>query len=70
MNKAKNPNIPSSETLCVTYKAADGNIYYMTSKDNNRDYFYLYKLTNGEAIKLGKSRNPSELENKYIQKFS
>lgn len=71
MNKEKNPNgIPPSETLWVTYKTIDGDIYYTTSKTNNRDYYYLYKLIDGKAVKLGKSRNPSELEEKYIQKLS
>lgn len=71
MNTTKNPNgIPPSEKLRVTYKTVDGDIYYITSKTNNRDYYYLYKLADGKAVKLGKSRNPSELEDKYIRTSS
>ena len=71
MNTTKNPNgIPPSERLWVTYKTADGDIYYTTSKINNRDYYYLYKSVDGKAVKLGKSRNPSELEEKYIRTSS
>jgi hypothetical protein len=71
MDKQKNPNgIPPSEMLWVTYKATNGDIYYTTSKVNNRDYYYLYKFVDGKAVKLGKSRNPTELEEKYIRNSS
>ena len=60
--------IPKSETIWVTYVAKDGNTYYTTAKTNNRDYYYLYKLVDGKAQKLGKVRNPIDLEKKYINK--
>lgn len=60
--------IPKLETIWVTYAAKDGNTYYTTAKTNNRDYYYLYKLVDGKAQKLGKARNPIDLEEKYIHK--
>lgn len=60
--------IPKSESILVTYTTKDGDTYYTTAKTNNRDYYYLYKLVDGKAQKLGKARNPIDLEEKYIHK--
>ena len=60
--------IPKTETIWITYKSGDGNTYYTTAKTQNRDYYYLYKLVDGKAQKLGRARNPVELEEKFIQK--
>lgn len=62
------PGIPKTETIWVTYRAGDGKTYYTTAKTLNRDYYYLYKLVDGKAQKLGKARNPIELEEKFIYK--
>ena len=58
--------IPKSETIWVTYTTRDGDTYYTTAKQS-RDYYFLYKLVDGKAQKLGKAKNPIELE-KYIHK--
>lgn len=60
--------IPKTETIWVTYKAGDGNTYYTTTKTSNRDYYYLYKLVDGKAQKLGRARTPIELDEKFIHK--
>lgn len=49
----------------ITY---NGIVYYITSKENNRSYYFLYKINNNNAIKLGKAKSPSDLEDKYINK--
>ena len=58
--------IPNSETIWVQTTAADGTIYYTTAKTNNREYYFLYKLVDGKAVKLGKARNPKDLDEKFI----
>lgn len=59
--------IPKSETIWVQTRAADGTIYYTTAKTNNREFYFLYKMVDGKAVKLGKARNPKDLDQKYIQ---
>ena len=44
----------------------DGTIYYTTAKTNNREFYFLYKMVDGKAVKLGKARNPKDLDDKYI----
>ena len=38
----------------------------MTSKKNNRDYYYLYEVApDGSLNKLGRAKTPPDLEAKY-----
>lgn len=46
-------------------KAVSENYFVMTSKELNRDYYFLYECVNGEFKKLGKARSPLELEEKF-----
>lgn len=62
--------IPKSERIWVKRITGNGKVYYITSKDNDRSYYFLYKMENGRAEKLGKSKSPLDLENKYIDKES
>lgn len=39
--------------------------YIITSKETNRETYYLYELEDGVLRKLGKSKSPSELEEKF-----
>lgn len=49
------------EKLWLTYKAENGNVYYITSDVFRYDYF-LYKENNGKPIKTKrKAGNPTEL---------
>lgn len=57
--------IPSTERVWVTLKTANGEIFFITSKEA-RDFYFLYKEENGKAMKLGKAKSPLELEEKYI----
>jgi len=59
--------IPKSEKIWVTQTMSDGTVYYTTSKENDRSMYFLYRLENDTAVRIGKSRSPSELEQKYIQ---
>lgn len=66
MNNKQVKGIPNSETIWVQTTAADGTIYYTTAKTNNREFYFLYKMVDGKAVKLGKARNPKDLDDKYI----
>lgn len=57
--------IPKTERIWLKRITAKGDVYYITSK-NTRDYYFLYKMENDKAVKLGKAKSPLELENKYI----
>ena len=59
--------IPKTEQKWVKRTTLNGEIYYITSKEN-RDFYFLYKEENGKAVKIGKAKSPLELENKYIDK--
>lgn len=58
--------IPKTETIWVTFTNNNGEIYYITAKTQNRDYYYLYKLVSGKAEKLDRARSPVLLEEKYF----
>ena len=57
--------VPRSEQIWLERHAGE-NVYIITSKENNMDMFFLYRIDNGRAVKLGKSKSPPELERKYI----
>lgn len=57
--------IPKTERIWVKCITEKGETYYITSKDT-RDYYFLYKMENDKAVKLGKAKSPLELEQKYI----
>lgn len=60
------PKFPAGERVWVRYYDAEQKLMLiMTSKTHSRDYYYLYELVGGEFKKLGKSRSPVELEEKY-----
>lgn len=61
------PGIPKTETIWLTFETAKGEKYYTTAKTHNRDYYYLYKLVDDKAQKLGRAKTPIELEEKYIK---
>ena len=58
--------IPRTETIWETYTTSKGDTYYVTTKANSRENYFLYKLVNGAAEKLGKARNPIDLKEKYL----
>lgn len=60
--------IPKTERIWVQRTTGDGSVYYITSKDNDRSYYFLYKMNDDKAVKLGKAKSPLDLESKYIDK--
>lgn len=57
--------IPSNEIVWMKRTAQNGDEFWITSKEI-RDCYFIYKINDGKAIKLGKSVNPTTLEEKYI----
>jgi len=57
---------PKGERVWVGYYDINRNLrFIMTSKENNRDFYFLYELIDGQFRKLGKARSPKELELKF-----
>lgn len=57
--------IPKNEVVWVEIVANNGNEYYITSKMDDRSWYFLYGVTDdGEVVKLGKNKNPMVLENR------
>ena len=57
---------PKGEIVWVNYANSSGEILFIMTSKNTRDYYYLYEiLDDGKIKKLGKSRDPPELEEKY-----
>jgi len=57
--------IPKTEIVWETYHT-NGTTYFVTSKIERSQYF-LYKLVDDKAEKLGKAANPVELKTKYLE---
>lgn len=60
--------IPRNEKVWLQRTVEDGTVYYITSKQFDESTYFLYKMVDGAAKKLGKSANPIVLERKYIDK--
>lgn len=58
--------IPKNEKVWVEFTALNGDIFLTTTKEGDRSCYFLYKIINGVATKLGKAKDPIELEEKYI----
>lgn len=58
---------PKGERLWTTYYNAQQELLFiLTSRENSRDFYYLYRVGKGEKLtKLGKARSPRELEEKF-----
>lgn len=57
--------IPSKESIVVTITSLKGDIFCITTTIL-QDTYYIYKIKNNTATKLGSGKNPIELEDKYI----
>lgn len=62
----KEPIVPKGEMAWIGYYDTSHNLKFLvTSKSNNRDFYFLYEVVDGTLKKLGKSRSPKELEEKF-----
>ena len=66
MKKKTINGIPKSETIKETWKRLNGDVFYITCKEDDSSMFFIYKMNKDVAEKLGKNKSPIELINKYI----
>ena len=60
------PAYPRNEQVWVRYQDTGHKLLFiLTSKKDSRDWYFLYELMDGQFKKLGKSRSPVELEEKF-----
>jgi hypothetical protein len=57
--------ISSKEIIMTEIKSLKGETFYVTTTAL-RDIYYIYKIADNVATKLGSSKNPLALEDKYI----
>lgn len=60
------PGIPKSERIWTHRTTKNKNVYITTSNQNDRTYYFMYKIIDRKAVKLGKSKSPLELDRKYV----
>lgn len=60
------PGIPKTERIWTRRTTKSKDVYITTSKQNDRTYYFMYKIVDGKAVKLGKSKSPLELDRKYV----
>jgi hypothetical protein len=57
---------PKGEMIWVRYCSSKGATrFLLTSKITSRDFYYLYEVVDGKLKKLGRGKNPLELEEKF-----
>lgn len=57
---------PKGERLWVKYYNHKNDLMFiLTSKEGNRDFYFLYELVDGDYKKLGKAHSPLEIEEKH-----
>lgn len=60
------PKTPKGEHAWVGFYTSGGALQFIiTSKKENRDMYFLYEVKEEQFIKLGKSKDVSELTRKY-----
>lgn len=60
------PKYPKGEQIWVAYYTSGRELLFiLTSKETSREYYFLYELLDGAFKKLGRSRSPRELEEKF-----
>ena len=59
------PGIPKSEHAWVGYYDKSDNLHFVVTSRESRDFYYLYKVVDGKAAKLGRARDPTELVAKH-----
>lgn len=59
------PAYPKGERVFVGYYNRAGELLFIVTAKEARDYYYLYALENGVFKKLGRAKNPPELEGRF-----
>ena len=62
----ESPKYPRGERVWRRYFDASGNLrFILTSRENSREYYYLYEYGDGAFKRLGRASSPKDLEEKY-----
>lgn len=56
---------PRGECVWVSYYNSDKELLFIMTSKPACDFYFLYEAVNGEFKKLGKAKNPMELEEKF-----
>ena len=56
---------PKGETVWVSYYNSNKELLFIMTSKPIRDFYFLYEVVDGEFKKLGKAKNPAELEEKF-----
>ena len=60
------PKLPKGEHAWIGYYNRAGELLFvLTSRENDRSWFFLYENQDGTLKRLGKAKTPPELEEKY-----
>jgi len=56
---------PKGERVWAGYYTQQHELMFIITSKESRDFYFLYELVDGKFKKLGKSRSPKELEEKF-----
>ena len=56
---------PKGERVWTGYYNRAGELLFIVTSKESRDWYFLYEVVNGEFKKLGRAKTPTELENRY-----
>ena len=56
---------PKGEIIWVSYYNSHHDLVFIVTSKATREYYFLYEVIEGEFKKLGKSKNPIELEARF-----
>lgn len=56
---------PKGEIVWVSYYNSNKELLFIMTSKPIRDFYFLYEVVDGEFKKLGKAKNPTELEEKF-----
>lgn len=64
MAVSKKPKTPKGEFAWITYYNSKKELKFILTSKADRNMYYIYELINGEFQKIGKDKDPIELEEK------
>lgn len=56
---------PRGEIVWASYYNADGALRFLITSKPDRESYFLFKVDDGKLTKLGKSKTPAQLIEKY-----
>lgn len=65
---AMNVKYPKNESVWATICDKEGDPAYLITSKQTRDFYFIYEISgSGDIKRLGKSKNPRELEERYVK---